>query len=159
MSDLREGMIISITPAREVEIVDEGGRRNVVTALVYPLDILRQADITLSAADKIWINGALADYDALPGWSVPARHIRIRRAFRLTVIDDGQAATILSNADTVGAALLAAGIEVYLTDEVSPPLDSAITSALTISIKRAIPVELIVDGVEIEARTNAERVD
>ena len=155
---LREGMVIRITPAREVEIVEEGSRRIVMTALDYPLDILRQAGISLSEADKVWVNGALAEYDALPGWTVPARHIKIRRAYRLTVIDDGQPATILSNADTVGDALSAAGINLYLTDEVSPPLDSAISGALTIRIKRAIPIELAVDGVVIEARTNAERV-
>ncbi|MYD11236.1 MAG: DUF348 domain-containing protein [Chloroflexi bacterium] len=155
---LSEGMVINIAPAREVEIVEEGRRRIVVTALENPLDILRHADIALSDADRIWVNGALADYDALPGWTVPARHIRIRRANRVTVIDDGQTAAILSNADTVGAALLAAGVKLYHTDEVSPPLDSAISGALTISIKRAIPIELAVDGVVVEARTNAERV-
>lgn len=155
---LRDGMLLSISPAREVEIVDNGNRRAVLTALENPLEILRQADIALSDADKIWVNGALADYDALPGWTVPARHIRIRRAFRLTVVDDGQSSTIMSNAETVGNALFAAGIKLYLTDEVNPPLDSAISDSLTISIKRAIPVELMVDGVVIEARTNAKLV-
>ena len=155
---LREGMVISITPAREVEIVDSGSRHIVMTALDKPLDILREADIALSAADKVWVNGALADYDALPAWTVPARHIEIRRALRLSVIDDGQAVTIWSNAETVGEALFDAGIKLYLTDEVSPPLDSAVSDSLTIRIKRAIPVELMLDGVVIEARTNAGRV-
>ncbi len=155
---LREGMVLSIRPAREVEIVDNGNRRMVLTALENPLEILQQADIVLSAADKIWVNGALADYAALPGWTVPARHIRIRRALQLTVVDDGRAATILSNAETVGDALFAAGIKLYLTDEVSPPLDSPVADALTISIKRAIPVELMLDGVVIEARANAALV-
>lgn len=155
---LREGMVVSITPAREVEIIDNNNRYSVLTALENPQAILRQADIAVSAADKLWVNGALADYDALPGWTVPARKIEIRRALRLTIVDDGEASTILSNAETVGDALFAAGIKLYLTDEVSPPLDSAISDSLTISIKRAIPVELILDGVVIEARTNAERV-
>lgn len=155
---LREGMVLSITPAREVDIIDNDSRRTVLTALENPLDILRQADIAASPADKIWVNGALADYAALPGWTVPAREIRIRRAVRLTVVDDGETSTILSNAETVGAALFAAGIKLYLTDEVSPPLDSVLSDSLTISIKRAIPVELSLDGVVIEARTNAETV-
>ncbi len=155
---LREGLVVSIKPARAVEIADNGSRLTVLTALENPLEILQQADIALSAADKIWVNGALADYDALPGWTVPAKAIRIRRALQLTVVDDGRAATILSKAETVGDALFAAGIKLYLTDEVSPPLDSPVADALTISIKRAIPVELSLDGVVIEARTNAERV-
>lgn len=155
---LREGMVLSITPAREVEIIDNENRYSVQTALENPLAILRQADIAVSAADKLWVNGALADYDALSGWTVPARKIEIRRAFRLIIIDDGESSTILSKAETVGDALFAAGIQLYLTDQVSPPLDSAVTDSLTISIKRAIPVELVLDGVVIEARTNAERV-
>ena len=151
-------MLLSITPAREVEIVDNGKRRTVLTALENPLKILQQAGIDLSAADKIWVNGALANFDALPGWTVPARHIQIRRAVQLTVIDDGQASTLTTNAETVGDALFAAGIQLYLTDEVSPPLDSAVSDSLTITIKRAIPVELMLDGVVIEARTNAKLV-
>ena len=155
---LRDGMVLSITPARDVEIVDGGKRQTVLTALENPLEILQQAGIAVSAADKIWVNGALADYAALPGWTVPARQIEIRRALRLTIVDDGAAATIMSTAETVGAALSAAGIKLYLTDDVSPPLASALTDSLTISIKRAVPVELLVDGVVIEARTNAARV-
>ena len=157
-ASLREGMLVSITPAREVEIIDGESRSVILTALDNPLEILQQAEIAISAADKIWVNGALADYDALPGWTVPAQQIKIRRAVRLTVVDDGETSTVLSNATTVGDALFAAGIKLYLTDEVSPPLDSAISEALTIHIKRAIPVELMLDGVVIEARTNAALV-
>ena len=155
---LREGMVVSIRPARDVVIIDNGSRRTVLTALENPLEVLQQAEIALSQADKIWVNGALADYAALPGWTVPAHEIMIRRAARLTVIDDGEASTIIANAETVGDALFAAGITLYLTDVVSPPLDSAVSDSLTISIKRAIPVELLVDGVVLEARTNAAQV-
>ena len=155
---LREGMVVSITPARQVEIEDNGDQRTVLTALENPLEILQQADIAVSAADKIWVNGALADYAALPNWTVPARAIRIRRALRLTVVDNGDTSTLTSNAATVGDALFAAGIKLYLTDEVSPPLDSPVADSLTIRIKRAIPVELLLDGVVIEVRTNAQRV-
>lgn len=155
---LRDGMVLSITSAREVKIVDGGKRRTVLTALENPLEILQQADIAVSGADKIWVNGALADYTAMPGWTVPARQIRIRRAIQVTVVDDGAASTIMSNAETVGDALFAAGIKLYLTDDVSPPLDSALSDSLTISIKRAFPVELLVDGVVLEARTNAALV-
>lgn len=155
---LRDGMVLRITPARAVEIADGGKRQSVSTALENPLEILRQAGIAVSAADKIWVNGALADYAALPGWTVPARQIRIRRALRLTVVDDGAAATIMSTAETVGDALSAAGIKLYQADEVSPPLDSALSDSLTVSIKRAVPVELLVDGVVIEARSQAASV-
>ena len=77
---LREGMVVSITPAREVEIDDNGSPGTILTALESPLDILGLAGVSVSETDKIWVNGALADYAALPNWTVPARQIRIRRA-------------------------------------------------------------------------------
>ena len=153
-----EGMVVTVSLSREVTIVEDGIERDVNTLLENPLDILQEAGITLSDADKIWVNGALAHLESLPGWTVPAQHIKIRRAASLTIIDDGKQSTIVTTADTVGDALFEAGITLYMTDEVTPPLDSAITSPLTISIKRALPVVLQVDGVLIDARTNAARV-
>ena len=155
---LHADMILSVKPARSVTIVEDGKQHIFNTALENPLEILRHAGIEVSSADKLWVNGALANYSALPGWTVPARHIQIRRALSLTVIDDGVQSTIVTMAETVGDALFGAGISLYLTDEVNPPLDSDVAASLAITIKRAIPVELLVDGVVIEARTNAARV-
>ena len=155
---LGDGMVLRIKTARDIVIDEDGIQRTIKTTLENPLEILQKAGLEVSSADKLWVNGALADYRALPGWTVPARHIQIRRALSLTVIDDGEPSTIVTMADTVGDALFDAGISLYLTDEVDPPLDSAVAAALTITIKRAIPVELLVDGVVIEARTNAARV-
>ena len=73
----------------------------------------------------------------------------------MTIIDDGKQSTIVTISDTIGQALFDAGVTLYLSDEVSPPLDSAVSGAMTIRIKRAMPIQLMVDGVVIEARTNA----
>ncbi len=153
-----DGMVVTVSLNREVSIVEDGIERDVNTTHENPLDILQEAGITLSEADKIWVNGALAYLASLPEWTVPARLIEIRRAASVAIIDDGEQSSIVTTADTVGDALFEAGITLYMTDEVTPSLDSPITSTLTISIKRAIPVVLQVDGVAIDARTNAERV-
>ena len=155
---LRDGMVISISQPRSVTLVVDAEEQVVSTFLENPLTILEEAGVGLSGSDKIWVNGALADYDALVGWTVPAYHIRIRRAAKLTIIDDGEESTIVTQADSIGEALFEAGITLYLTDEVSPPQDHAVNDGMVVRIKRAIPIALAVDGVVIEARTNAATV-
>ena len=155
---LGDGMVVRVLRQRSVTLVENGSEREHHTAQVNPLAILREAGIAPSDADKIWVNGALARLDALPDWSVPAQRIEIRRAASVTIVDDGERSTIATTAETVGEALLEAGIALYLTDEVSPSLDSDVMEAMTIRVKRALPITLQLDGVEIEARSNAATV-
>ena len=155
---LVEGMVIRLRPPRAVTIIVDGSERQLPTLLENPWDILVSADIAVQEADKIWVNGALAYADALPDWTVPAQHIRIRRAIQLTIMDDGAASTIVANADSIGDALASAGISLNPTDQVSPSLETAPAADMTVQIKRARPVKLLVDGLIIEARTSAAHV-
>ena len=155
---LVDGMMIRILPPRAVTIIINGDERNLRTPLENPWDILQSADINVDETDRIWINGALAKVEALPGWTVPAQHIRIRRAARIMIIDDGVESTIVTKAETIGDALFEAGYTLYLTDQVTPSLETAPADDMTIHIKRALPITLLVDGVTIEARTNAATV-
>ena len=143
---------------RTVRISDHGSQATHSTTLENPQAILDEAGIELGSADKVWVNGALAHIDSLSGWTVPAHNIEIRRAMTLTVIDDGEESLIISTAASVGEALFQADISLYLSDQVSPPLESAIEADLTIHIKRAIPLMLRLDGVDIAARSNAATV-
>ena len=155
---LRDGLVINIVAPRSVTLVVDGDERVVSTLADNPKEILEAAGVPVDSSDKVWVNGALADVEALAVWTVPARHIRIRRAARLTIVDEGEQSTIVTQAATIGEALYAAGVSLYLTDEVTPPLESPISGTMTVQIKRAIPIELQVDGVVIEARTNAKTV-
>ena len=150
---------LAVKPTREVTITVNGSQRTLHTALDSPLAILQSANIELAAADRIRVNGALASLTSLPNWRIPARHIEIRKATRLMVVDDGQLSSFVTAADTVGDALFEAGFNLYLTDEVTPPLETIIDGEMTVAIKRAVLVALHVDGVQIEARANAETVE
>ena len=149
---------LNVKPAREVTITMNGSQQTLHTALDNPLEILRRADIELADGDRIRVNGKLASLTSLSDWTIPARRIEIRKATRLTVVDDGQRSSFVTAADTVGDALFEAGFKLYLTDEVRPPLETLIDGEMTVRIRRAIPVALDVDGVRIEARANAETV-
>lgn len=155
---LVDGMVIRIASPRDVSIDTDGDARQIQTPLKNPWDILVSAGVAVDAADKIWVNGALADFEALPEWTVPALQIRIRRAARLTVIDDGVESTIVANADTIGDALAQAGIKLDRADRVTPSLETIAAAEMTIHIKRALPLKLLVDGVTIEAHSNAPTV-
>ena len=155
---LVEGMVIQIRPLRAITIIIDGSERRMQTPLQNPWDILLSAGISIHAMDKIWVNGALAFADALREWTVPAQYIRIRRAVQLTIIDDGARSTIVTNADSIGDTLSEAGVSLYPTDQVSPSLETAPAADMTVHIKRALPVKLLVDGLTIEARTSAALV-
>ena len=143
---------------RAVTIDVAGDLRQFHTQLENPLDILQSAGIDIDYKDSIWINGALAKLEALPGWTVPAREIEIRQAVRLTIVDGGDESTIVAKADTIGAALQDAGIQLHANDVVRPPLDTALAGDMTVRIKRALPIQLLVDAVLIEARTSKAQV-
>ena len=155
------GMPVSLEQTgapRAVSINLTGEERLFHTPLENPWDILQSAGIAVDDTDSIWINGALAKLEALPGWTVPARQIRIRRAARLTIVDDGEESTVVTRSETVGAALQAASIRLYPSDEATPALETTIAGDMTVHIKRALPIQLLVDGVLIDARTNMTRV-
>ncbi len=154
-----DGMTIMIKSARDVTIAVGDDVQVLRTALDNPLEILNNAGIAVTDADKIRVNGAPAYSDALADWTVPAEHIEIRRPLSLTVIDNGQRSTLLTTAETVGAALAESGVELHSKDEIKPPRESAISGDMTIAIERAITIALRLDGVLIEVRTRARRVD
>lgn len=62
---------------------------------------------------------------------------------RVTVVVDGEPRFLKSQADTVGALLEQAGIEVSDGDVVSPPLDSRLADGDTVVVRYAIPVTLL----------------
>lgn len=155
---LVDNMVIRVSPPRDVTIITNGDERQFQTPLDNPWQILTSAGIAVDETDKIWVNGALADFAALPEWTVPALHIRLRRPVRLTVIDDGVQSSLLTHADSIGDVLDDAGIGLYPTDQVNPALDTAPAAEMVVHIKRALPLKLLIDGVTIDARSNAALV-
>lgn len=154
-----DGMTITINRARDVTLTINGIQQTLQTPFEYPLDILENAGVTLSASDQIRLDGTTATLETLPVWTVPVTHIEIRQAINLTIHDDGIESIISTTADTIGDALFDEGITLYLTDIISPPTDTILTQDTQITIDRAIPIQLVVDGVTVEVRTNASTVD
>ena len=153
-------IVAELTPAaqRTIRIIDAGQARQLRTALHEPLPILARAGISLDEKDKVWINGALANQESLPDWTVPASQIEIRRAVQLRILDDGAELVFASAAGTIGEALDEAGIRLGASDEINRPLDARLERDMDLRITRAMRVRLLVDGEVINARTQAESV-
>lgn len=78
---------------------------------------------------------------------------------KVTVLYDGKVKTVTSNAKTVGALLKETGIYIGEKDKIYPDIDSKVKDGLAISIKRAVPVTIKVDGKELKVKSAEETVE
>ncbi|HID65160.1 MAG TPA: DUF348 domain-containing protein, partial [Anaerolineae bacterium] len=72
-------------------------------------------------------------------------HIVLRRAVPIHVNDDGVPTTIYTTRPTVGEALQAEDITLYLGDRVEPSLGSPVSTGMRVYIQRSVPVAIAVD--------------
>ena len=155
---LSDGLLITIARARSVNLVVDGEEQTIRTPFDNPAAILAQENIALRPIDLIWLDGTSATLDELSLWPVPVNEIMIQHAFQVTVIDGDAQTTIETTAATIGDALYDAGITIYLSDTVTPEQGQALTSDTTVTIDRARPIKIQVDGVELETRVSGTTV-
>ncbi len=152
-SPIEDNITVSIQRARSVTIAVDGDTRTFRTSLTNPVDILTAASVTVRSDDKVLLDGTLTDPLYLHEWQVPVNHIRIHRAVGITIVDGETQMELRTAAETVGEALFDAGVDLYLADSVSPPMDGRLTEGMTISVERASIASVLVDGKTIETRT------
>jgi uncharacterized protein YabE (DUF348 family) len=155
---LTDGMVVTINRARSVTLQVDDETSTIQTPFTNPQDILNNQAITLNPPDRVWLDGTNAEHSALARWPVPVNEIVIQRALTVTIADGDTETVIESTADTVGDALFEAGITVYLTDNVSPALGNTLQADTRITIDRARPVTIQVDGTTIETRVQGATV-
>ena len=117
-----------------VNIFDEEKVINVKTKQSTVADVLNEADITLHNFDRVE-----PDADSLVSNNM---NIRISRACKITIIDDGIPVEYYTSADTVEGALNQTGYSVGENDVVNPTADTIITEELKIEIHRACRIYL-----------------
>lgn len=83
---------------------------------------------------------------ALVGLAVLLATLFAATAQPVQVSVDGMSETLYTHRASVGALLLDLGLQPGAQDRVTPALDTAITRNMTISVQRARPVRLLVDG-------------
>jgi len=151
---------IAIARARPLTVRVDGRTIRVRSHTATLADLFVELDIGINPHDALTIDG----HTAVPAsgfTSAPAtpHTVAVRRAVPLTLVfDDGASQTIETTEPTVGQALSAAGIEVYLADRLTPGASERVTSGATVYVDRSVPVSVQVDGQTIRTRTHRERV-
>jgi uncharacterized protein YabE (DUF348 family) len=136
-------------------------------------DFVREAGITLDGHDSVLVESeevqpdspltastlyAASDGDPSTLWRQPPLQMEILRAVPITVHDGTVPITILSTAPTVGQALFAEGIVVYLGDGVTPTLGTQSSAGIQVYIQRSKPLVILADDRRVKTRTQGDTV-
>lgn len=186
-SVLEAGHEIRVQKALPVSVEADGQVSEHYTLSDSVGDLLSEANLNTKSHDVLTLNGKAVDTDTplphlewkpdrWPLMSSLARslaslgqavdnsssdswlRLRLQRAVPLTINDDGMYNTVYTVARTIGDALLAQNITLYLGDRVQPLLGTLLTTGMHVEIQRAKPVTLRVDGKDIRTRTQARNV-
>jgi uncharacterized protein YabE (DUF348 family) len=151
-SRLTQDLVVRIARARSITLTVDGQSQIFRTHMTNPAAILESAGLIVGPRDEVIIDGTQAGHSQLADWPVPVTGISLRRAQPINVVDDGVMQQIETTGVTVGEALFDAGITLYLSDVVSPDLNTPLAAGLTVTIERGRPLSIIADGVTVETR-------
>jgi uncharacterized protein YabE (DUF348 family)/3D (Asp-Asp-Asp) domain-containing protein len=176
------GMRVVVQHAHPVTIVADGAARTFYTRARDAEPILAEAGVVLKPADELWVDGQHVDGAAAASASadrmlamagsrrarltsrgdravvVPVSHLEVRRAAQIRLYEGQVVQTLRTTAPTLGQALSASGVVLYLGDRVSPGLNAPVHTGMRVYIERGIPVSVLVDGRVLRTRTHAQTV-
>jgi uncharacterized protein YabE (DUF348 family) len=120
-------------------------------------DILASAGVKILPADRIWVNGIRENS---PGkiLSKDQTYVSFKEATSLQLQVDRDEITIRSAANTLGEAIIEAGIELLEGDVLLPSPETPLTGIDHAILKRAEPVTIVADGTSYETYVVAETV-
>lgn len=152
-------MVITLERARDVTLWIDGQRRVYRTTQRYPAQILSDLAISLAADDEIMLDGIRVQPQALAAWTIPVEQIHIERAVEVEIIDgQNSPVRVRTTGQTVGDALYAAQVTLYLADAVVPDVSTPLQPDMRIAIERSVPARVIADGMTLETRSRARSV-
>jgi uncharacterized protein YabE (DUF348 family) len=153
---------IRVTRAVQVSLWEEGRLRQLSGLEDTPAALLAAAEIPLSAADRLLLNGLPVSPDFVLPRGQPLL-LQIQRARAVLIEQDGTRQRIDSAAPSAAAALWEAGIRLGPGDELSvAPADTlealSQNGPALIGYRQAQPLTIQVGGRQIHARTTAATV-
>ena len=178
-ASIADGDVISVRRARPATVQVDDRTIETQTHSQTLGDLLQELGIALQPRDRVIIDGQEASLTAsLPGHNPTSRlassrsgnnnwngqgegaplHVAIQRAVPIYLDNSGHLTTLHTTEATVGEALRAEGIILYLGDRVDPSLGSSVSANMQVSIQRSRPATIQVDGRLIRTRTQGETV-
>ncbi len=176
-SPVTRNMVVTVARARPVRVLADGRDLLVHSWGDTPAKVLASAGLALDTGDQVLIDGVVATGETvLPprntrrtastygqgfAWNTVRTEpvqLRVYRAFPIVVHEGEMPYTIRTTAQTVGEALRAAEVDLYLGDRVQPSLGSRVSANLHVYIQRSTPVSFALEGRRVKTRTQAETV-
>ena len=136
-----------------VTIIDGGQIRTVITNNRLPTALFTQAGIILGPTDNVMLNGLTIQLDQ-PIPSEKTYTLQIRRGVTLNI--NGK--SVQSSALTIGEVLSDEGKSLYLNDRFDPPVETPITSAMTINYIPTRELIVTMDGRQLHIRSAAQTI-
>ncbi len=151
---------IDVVRARPISIRVDGRTLNVRTHAATLAELFDEQDVAVNPDDAVSIDGEAAVVESIfTGAPATPHSVSIRRAAPLAVhFGDGTTLTLQTTQPTIGQALRAAGIDVYLADRLTPSSNTRVMAGGSVFVERSIPVSVQVDGQTLRTRTHRERV-
>jgi resuscitation-promoting factor RpfB len=151
---------IQVRRARPVTILDQN--QKTIAVLVsserFPANLLLLAGtIRLFPGDLLLQNGQALD-PRLPLPPVSRYTLTYIPGIRITLLEDNLQHIFYSARSTLGEALIDAGYPLSSADSLSMPLTTPLTHPLTVTLRRASPLTILVDGKSVQVQSSAETV-
>jgi resuscitation-promoting factor RpfB len=140
--------VISITRAQPVLIKTPEEEYTLLTPERAPSNLMRMVGIDLFPQDQLRVNGEVVD-PQMPLNTSGGLVLQYEPAVELTLLVEGEETTHFTHQPTVGAALEQAGVHLGSQDWISEPLMEAVTPGMTVSVRRAAPITVNLDGLKI----------
>ncbi|WP_420630670.1 ubiquitin-like domain-containing protein [Candidatus Leptofilum sp.] len=148
---------IQIIRAQPITVRSEAGtqtywtRQPTLGAFLAEFGLLPQRTDQLIADDQP-VSFAMLDQTPLP------QTLEIGRFVTVTILDGANQQTLRTAVQTVGEALAEAGIDVYGSDGVEPPLGAWLQPNMSIQVRRSFPLTISVDGRITQIRSHHSNV-
>jgi uncharacterized protein YabE (DUF348 family) len=154
---LWDGMNLVVWHASQVTIQDGLESTTLASTANSPAEWLLAAGLSLNEGDRLFVDGVeIPASQTLP--YAPAHLVEIRRPLDIELLQDGRSRTFTTTALTVGEALTEAGVTLYPTDRLDPPLDTPLNAPLTVTLLSSRPLTIQVGQAFIQARASADTV-
>ncbi|MCA1955001.1 MAG: ubiquitin-like domain-containing protein [Anaerolinea sp.] len=156
---LRPGMQIHLQRARQVWlwVEPEAQRYQLLSHSRQPAEWLSAAGVSLGKGDQLLFNSQVIDPQVtLP--PQPAYLLQVRRAIPIQVQLGDQTQAFSSSAATLGQALWQNGVQLGTADRLSLPSNTPLRTPLQVTLQRATPLTIQVQGQTIQAASAAETI-
>lgn len=149
-------LLISCQPQPTLTIIDGDQVYSVSTTANTPIEILAQAGIAVTPADRALVNGLPTSPDQpLPP---SARSLQVRRAVNVTLVTPGGEQAVTTSAPTVGMALHESGYQLFAADFLDPPAHTPVYEGMTITWRPAQEVTVVTSSGDVRIRSAAGTV-